>query len=83
MPTLTLAVPQELKQEMELCPEINWSEVAREAIRHKLAQLRLFKSIVAKSKLSEKEVEELSLRLGRKVNQSLHERFKKMQPSVF
>ena len=83
MPTLTLAVPQEMKREMDHCPEINWSEIAREAIRKRLAELALFKAIVGKSKLSEKEVEEFGIKLGRKINQSMHKRFKKLYPSAF
>ncbi|HLD72714.1 MAG TPA: hypothetical protein VJA23_03950 [Candidatus Nanoarchaeia archaeon] len=83
MPTITLAVPQEMKQEMEQCPEINWSEVARESIRKKLAQLQVLKAMVSKSKLTEKEAMEFSLELGKKVNKSLHEKFKKMYPSAF
>jgi len=83
MPTLTLAIPQEMKREMDHCPEINWSEVARESIRQKLAQLALFKVIVSKSKLSEEEAEEFSLKLGKKINMSMHEKFKKLYPSAF
>ena len=83
MPTLTLAVPQEMKREMDHCPEMNWSEVAREAIRRKLAELALFKAIVGKSMLSEKEAEEFSIKLGRKVNRSMHEKLKKLYPAAF
>lgn len=83
MPTLTLAVPQEMKRDMDSCPEINWSEVARGAIRQKLAELAVFKAVVGKSKLSEKEAEELSLKLGKKVNKSMHEKFKKLYSSAF
>ena len=31
MVTMTLSVPEELKERMETYPEINWSEVARQA----------------------------------------------------
>ncbi len=72
-----------MKQEMDGCPEINWSEVAREAIRQKLVQLSLFKAIISKSKLSEKEAEEFSLKLGKKINKSIHEKLKKAHPSAF
>lgn len=71
MPTITLSVPEELKKEMDESREINWSEVARTAIRQKLAQLRILKSIAAKSKLTEKD----ALELGKKINKSLHERY--------
>lgn len=74
MPTLTLAVPEELKSEMDSLPELNWSEIARRAISKEISEYKLFKSIVAKSKLTEKD----ALELGRKVNKSLHERYEKL-----
>ena len=39
MVSITLAVPEELKKEMDKHPELNWSEVARSAIREKLVVL--------------------------------------------
>ena len=71
MPTITLSVPEDLKQEMDLSKEINWSEVARTAIRTKVTQLRILKSITAKSTLTEKD----ALELGRKINSSLHKNY--------
>lgn len=68
MPTITLSVPEDLKRDMDESKEINWSEVARTAIRSKVSQLKILKTISAKSKLTEKE----ALELGRKINESLH-----------
>lgn len=79
MPTLTLAMPEELKKEMDEAKEINWSEVARNAIREKLSQLKILKSISAKSKLTEKD----ALELGKKINKSLHERYLKEYSAVW
>jgi len=73
MPTLTLAVPEDLKHEMESIPELNWSEIARKAIAEKVKEYLLFKAIVAKSKLTEKD----ALKLGEKVNESLYKEYKK------
>lgn len=73
MPTITLSVPEDLKKEMDEVQEINWSEVARAAIKIKIEQLKILKSITAKSKLSEKD----ALELGRKINKSLHDRLSK------
>jgi len=70
MPTITLSVPEDLKQQMDESKEINWSHVARTAIKEKVAQLKILKVITSKSKLSEKD----ALELGRKINKSLHER---------
>ncbi|MBS3142055.1 hypothetical protein J4464_01570 [Candidatus Woesearchaeota archaeon] len=68
MPTITLSVPEDLKRGMDESKEINWSEVARTAIRSKVSQLKILKTISAKSKLTEKD----ALELGRKINESLH-----------
>lgn len=74
MPTITLAVPEELKKDMDEAKEINWSEVARAAIREKITQLKLFKAITSKSKLTEKD----ALELGKKINKALHKRYKRI-----
>ena len=77
--TLTLAIPEDMKVQMDKCAEINWSEVARGAIRQKLAQLVLFKAIVAKSKLTEED----AIELGKKINKSMHEKLKKKYPEAY
>ena len=69
MPTITLSVPEEMKQEMDESKDVNWSEVARAAIKTKMAQLKILKTIAAKSRLTERD----ALELGRKINRSLHE----------
>lgn len=71
MPTITLSVPEGLKKEMEQSKDVNWSEVARGAIKSKVAQLKILKTIASKSKLTEKD----ALELGRRINKSLHERY--------
>lgn len=72
MPIITLSIPEEMKKEMEEAKFINWSEVAREAIRERMSQLAILNSIVKKSKLTEKD----ALELGRKINASMHKRYK-------
>ena len=79
MPTITLSVPEDLKKEMDKSKFINWSEVARAAIRERVSQLKILNSIAAKSKLTEKD----AIELGRKINKSMHERFKKEHPEAF
>jgi len=69
MVSITLSVSEELKKDMETFQEINWSEVARTAIRSKVSQLKILKTISSKSALTEKD----ALELGRKINKSLHE----------
>lgn len=72
MPTITLSVPEELKKEMDKSKFINWSEIAREAIREKVAQLGILNAIATKSKLTEKD----ALEIGRKIKKSMHEKYK-------
>lgn len=78
MPTITLSVSKDLKDEMDESKFINWSEVAREAIRERVFELALFKSIVAKSKLSEKDASDI----GNKISKSLHKKYKKKFPGL-
>jgi len=65
MVNITLAVSAEMKQEMDGFPEINWSEVARSAIKERLEMLEKFKKFTAQSGISEKD----TIRLGNKLKQ--------------
>lgn len=71
MVNMTLAVPKELKEEMDDFPEINWSEVARIAIKRKIEALRILREFSSESELTEEE----ALELGRKVNKALRKRY--------
>jgi len=70
---MTLSIPKELKDQMDQFPEINWSEVARIAIRDKIADLNLLKEFTSKSELTE----ENALELGRKVSKALSKRYRR------
>ena len=72
MVTLTLAVPKELKDKMEGFPEMNWSEVARQAFIQKVRDLEFLKKFKSKSKLTEED----ALNLGKKVGKALAERLR-------
>ena len=71
MVNLTLAVPEEMKSEMDKHPEMNWSEIARQAFREKLMILRRMDEFLSKSKMSDKD----ALEFGRKVNKAVAKRF--------
>jgi predicted CopG family antitoxin len=60
MTNITLSVPDELYEEMKKHPEIRWSEVARQALVKKLADLRRLDALLRDSKLSERDVEEVA-----------------------
>tara|TARA_Y100000031_G_C8066863_1_gene313250 strand:- start:299 stop:535 length:237 start_codon:yes stop_codon:yes gene_type:complete len=73
MPTITLSVTEDMKKEMDESRYINWSEVAREAIKEKLVDLSIFKKIVSKSKLKENDAD----KIADKITRSMHEKYKK------
>ena len=73
MTTMTLAIPSELKHKMEIFPEMNWSEVARQAFMQRIKDLEFLKKFKSDSTLTEED----ALRLGRELNENLAKRYKK------
>lgn len=72
MVSITLSVPEKLKKEMEEFPELNWSEVARQAIQKKIFLMRKFQEFSKESELTEED----ALLLGRKVSKAVAKRHK-------
>ena len=60
MPTITVSVDDALKARMEEHPEINWSEVTRQAIREKIATLELMDELTATSELTAEDVKRIA-----------------------
>jgi len=59
MKNMTLAIPDALHAEMKQFPEIRWSEVARQALAQRVERFIEFEKIVAKSKLTKEDAEEI------------------------
>ena len=72
MTTMTLAVPSELKNKMETFPEMNWSEVARQAFMQRIKDLEFLRKFKSDSTLTEED----ALRLGRELNKNLAKKYK-------
>jgi len=66
MPTITVNVDDALKKRMDQHPEINWSEVTRQAIQEKLEKLELMDELTVDSELTADDVAEIAT----KVNES-------------
>lgn len=64
MTSLTLSVSKELRKKMEEHPEINWSEVARQAIILKINLLEKMDKLLKNSKLTEKD----TVKIGKEIN---------------
>ena len=78
MGELKVVIPEDLKQDMDKAPFIDWSKVARDAIREQASKLARLKAIASKSKLTEED----ALELGRKINKGLYERYKELYPEL-
>lgn len=73
MVNITLAVTEEIKKKMGSFPEMNWSEVARQAIMQRIILLEKMNTLLKNSKLTEED----ALRLGREVNKGAIRKAKK------
>ena len=69
MVSVTLSIPNEIKQKMDKFSWINWSGLAREAFIKKMGELELLEKITMKSKLSEKEAKKLADKINKKVSE--------------
>ncbi len=70
MASMTLAIPADLRAKMKLFPEINWSEVARQAILLKTRQLEQLNRLLSKSTLTEQD----TIDIGRQIKQRVWKR---------
>ena len=74
MPTVTVNVDKDLKAQMDIHPEINWSEVARNAFEEKIDDLEMMERLSSDSELTEEDVDELAELIDTNVAQRLAER---------
>ena len=76
MVELRIEISDDLKNKMSGL-SMNWDSVIDSFIREKVFEWERFRSIVSKSKLTEKD----ALELGKKVNEGLAKRYKAIIPS--
>ena len=67
MATITLSVPDELKQEMDKLQIINWSAVAREAFKEKIDKLKLLEALTKDSELTAEDIN----KIGEKIKEGI------------
>lgn len=73
MANLTLAIPNDLKAKMNHFPEINWSEVARQAIAEKTRTLEHMQQLLSRSTLSASE----GLAVGRQIKRRVWQKHRR------
>ena len=76
MVSITLSIPESVREQMKKFPEINWSGFVRKSIEEKAKQL-LWKEQMLKQLESEKEFDKEALKIGDKIKQSVWERLKR------
>lgn len=67
MPSLTLAIPVDLQVKMKQFPEMNWSEVARQAIAEKTRILEHLQRVFSKSTITEED----AVKIGRQIKKRM------------
>lgn len=63
MVNVTISVSEDLKKKLEKFPEINWSEVARQAWEEKTRQLDLLNELTKKSTATDADIAELAMKI--------------------
>ncbi len=63
-----------MKARMNQLHEVNWSAVARKAFEEKLKEIEILKELASKSKLTARDVQEIS----RKINENMAQKFRSM-----
>ena len=75
MSTVTITIPESVKSELGHFSWVNWSEAAKEELvkaKENTERLEKFKKIISKSKLTEKDANELA----EKIKEGMHKRLK-------
>ncbi len=75
MANLTISLPEDLKKDMELMPETNWSALVRDFLAEKVKRALILKKLdklLENSELSEEDC----LRLGNELKERVWERHK-------
>jgi predicted CopG family antitoxin len=65
MPNITLSIPEELHKKMKQMSDVRWSEIARRAIEQRMNDLETLNKLASKSKMTDKDIEEISKKIKR------------------
>lgn len=76
MVSVTLSVPQEVKEKMEKFPEINWSGFIRKAIEEKTKEMSWKEELFRKLK-DEEDIDDWAVKLQRASRKGRYEELKK------
>lgn len=74
MANITLSIPDELHKKMKQMSDIRWSEIARRAIEQRMNDLETLNRLASKSKITEKDIDEISKKIKRSASIRFDER---------
>ncbi len=74
MANITLAIEDSLHERMKQHSEIRWSEVVRKSIAQRVEMLEAMDKIARKSKLTKKDVDEISRKIKGEIFDELNKR---------
>ena len=78
MVSITLSIPEKVKEEMKKSPEVNWSALVRSCIESKARQLAWKREMLARLKEEDEAgFTKWAVEMGRKVNKGVSDRLKK------
>jgi hypothetical protein len=75
MANITLSIPDDVHTEMKRFSEVRWSEVARKAIIDKVQMLKMTEKIASKTKLTQKDIDEVSQKIKAAVTKRLMDEY--------
>ena len=73
MVNMTLSIPEDLMKKMKNFSEIRWSEIARRAIEQRVNDLEVMNKIANKSRLTAKDIAELSKKIKTSASKKFNE----------
>ena len=71
MPNVTLSIPEGLHEKMKKHSEIRWSEVVRKSISEKIEDLEVMDRLTKRSKLTQRDVDEIAHKIDSAVAKQL------------
>jgi len=74
MATISVSVPDDLKDKILRNNEVNWSAIARSAFEQKVKEVEFLKKLARKSKLTVKDANELS----KTINAGMTKRYREL-----
>jgi len=73
MTNITLSLPDELLKRMKKFDEIKWSAIVRKIIEQKVKDFEMLEKITSKSRLTDKDAEEIGKKIKRDASLKFYE----------